>query len=93
MGFFLQAVTGIVLPERSNKLYSGSSDGTVRLWDCHSGQCASVINLGGEVRSIICEGPWVFVGMLNVVKVSVILNYVSIFSFSYCCHLILVCLV
>ncbi|KDO50119.1 hypothetical protein CISIN_1g011711mg [Citrus sinensis] len=63
-----KAVSGIALPLRSDKLYSGSRDGTVQLWDCHTGQSASVINLGAEVGSLICEGPWVFVGMPNVVK-------------------------
>ncbi|GMY10471.1 zinc finger CCCH domain-containing protein 48-like isoform X2 [Fagus crenata] len=29
----------------------------------------NVINLGGEVGSVCSEGPWVFVGMPNVVKV------------------------
>ncbi|KAF7811465.1 Zinc finger CCCH domain-containing protein 48 [Senna tora] len=61
-------VTGIVLPVGSDKLFSGSTDGTVRIWDCHTGQCVSVINLGGEVRSLICEGTWVFAGMPNAVK-------------------------
>ncbi|KAL0009015.1 hypothetical protein SO802_010517 [Lithocarpus litseifolius] len=73
MSFWLtkwqQAVNGIALPLRCNKLCSGSSDGTVRLWDCHTGQCANVINLGGEVGSVCSEGPWLFVGMPNVVKV------------------------
>uniref|UniRef100_A0A2N9ID15 C3H1-type domain-containing protein n=1 Tax=Fagus sylvatica TaxID=28930 RepID=A0A2N9ID15_FAGSY len=64
-----KAVNGIALPQGSNKLYSGSSDGTVRLWDCHTGQCAKVINLGGEVGSVCSEGPWVFIGIPNVVKV------------------------
>ncbi|ESR56249.1 hypothetical protein CICLE_v10024419mg, partial [Citrus x clementina] len=63
-----KAVSGIALPLRSDKLLSGSRDGTVRLWDCNTGQCASVINLGAGVGSLICEGPWVFTGMPNVVK-------------------------
>lgn len=29
----------------------------------------AVINLGGEVGSMIAEGPWVFVGIPNFVKV------------------------
>ncbi|KAL0008767.1 hypothetical protein SO802_010269 [Lithocarpus litseifolius] len=65
-----KAVNGIALPLRCNKLCSGSSDGTIRLWDCHTGQCANVINLGGEVGSVCSEGQWLFVGMPNVVKVS-----------------------
>ena len=32
-------------------------------------QCAGVINLGGEVGCMLSEGPWVFVGLPNVVKV------------------------
>ncbi|KAJ7951055.1 Zinc finger CCCH domain-containing protein [Quillaja saponaria] len=63
-----KAVTGIALPNGSDKLYSGSGDGTARIWDCHTGQCANVINLGGEVGSLISEGPWVFVGVPNAVK-------------------------
>ncbi|XP_044470574.1 zinc finger CCCH domain-containing protein 48-like [Mangifera indica] len=63
-----KAISGIALPVGSDKLYSGSRDGTVRLWDCHTGQCAGVINLGEEVGCLICEGPWIFIGMPNVVK-------------------------
>ena len=81
--FCQQAVNGIALPQGSNKLYSGGSDGTVRLWDCHTGQCANVINLGGEVGSVCSEGPWVFVGLPNVVKVSFKLCNVL---FQFCCR-------
>ncbi|KAF8029388.1 hypothetical protein BT93_E1938 [Corymbia citriodora subsp. variegata] len=63
-----KGVSGIALPAGSTKLYSGSKDGTVRIWDCHTGQCDQVINLGGEVGCFTSEGPWVFVGMPNKVK-------------------------
>ncbi|KAL3739814.1 hypothetical protein ACJRO7_021132 [Eucalyptus globulus] len=63
-----KGVSGIALPSGSTKLYSGSKDGTVRIWDCHTGQCVQVINLRGEVGCFTCEGPWVFVGMPNTVK-------------------------
>lgn len=70
LNYCQQAVTGVALPSGSDKLYSGSSDGTVRAWDCNTGECASVINLGDKVGSLLSEGPWVFAGMPNVVKVS-----------------------
>ncbi|XVE83568.1 hypothetical protein DITRI_Ditri16bG0097500 [Diplodiscus trichospermus] len=63
-----KAVRGIALPLGSEKLYSGSSDGALRTWDCHSGKCARLSNLG-EVGSLITEGPWVFIGMKSVIKV------------------------
>ena len=43
----------------------------------------NVINLGGEVGSVCSEGPWVFVGMPNVVKVSFkLINF--LFQFCSC---------
>ncbi|PON33219.1 Guanine nucleotide-binding protein, beta subunit [Parasponia andersonii] len=63
-----KAVTGIALPSSGAKLYSSSNDGTLRLWDCHTGQCSRVINLGSQVGSLINDGTWVFVGMPNLVK-------------------------
>ncbi|GMY07071.1 Zinc finger CCCH domain-containing protein 48 [Fagus crenata] len=63
-----KVVSGIALPSDSNTLYTGSKDETVRLWDCTSGQCKSVIPLGGEVGCMISEGHWVFVGTPNAVK-------------------------
>ncbi|KAF7137847.1 hypothetical protein RHSIM_Rhsim07G0021900 [Rhododendron simsii] len=64
-----KAVNGIALPCDSAKLYTGGKDNTVRVWDCHTGQCVDVVNLSGEVGSLISEGPWVFVGLPNSIKV------------------------
>ncbi|MCL7051545.1 hypothetical protein MKW94_004299 [Papaver nudicaule] len=63
-----KVISGIAFPEGSDKLYTGSKDGTVRVWDCRSGQCAAVLDLGSEVGCVINEGPWVFVGIKNCVK-------------------------
>lgn len=63
-----KVVSGIALPSGSDKLYTGSKDETVRVWDCQSGQCTAMINLGGEVGCMINEGPWIFVGITNMVK-------------------------
>lgn len=68
--YLLQSISGIALPPTSNKLYSGGRDGMLRIWDCHSGKCSEYIRLGAEAGSVICDGPWVFVGIPNSVKVS-----------------------
>ncbi|OMO49463.1 hypothetical protein COLO4_38539 [Corchorus olitorius] len=52
----------------SDKLYSGSSDATARLWDCITGKCDYSSNLGDEVWSMITEGHWVFIGMKDFIK-------------------------
>ncbi|WVZ19982.1 hypothetical protein V8G54_007304, partial [Vigna mungo] len=63
-----KVITGIALLAGTNKLYSGSIDGTVQIWDCHTGQCIKVIRFGTEVNSLISEGLWIFVGLKNVIK-------------------------
>lgn len=67
---WLQIVTGITLPVGSDKLFSCSTDGTLRMWDCHTGQCVNVKNLGDEARCLISMGPWVIAGIRNAIKVS-----------------------
>ncbi|KNA11612.1 hypothetical protein SOVF_133470 [Spinacia oleracea] len=62
-----KVVTGITLPS-GDKLYTGSKDENVRIWDCASGQCVSAVPLGGEIGCMISEGPWVFIGLPNMVK-------------------------
>ncbi|KAK3154900.1 hypothetical protein QOZ80_2BG0196390 [Eleusine coracana subsp. coracana] len=64
-----KVITGIALPAGSDKLYTGSRDGTVRMWDCQTGQCSGVINMGREVGCMIIEGSWLFVGIPDAVKV------------------------
>ncbi|XP_043704490.1 zinc finger CCCH domain-containing protein 48-like [Telopea speciosissima] len=64
-----KVITGVALPSGSDKLYSGSEDQSVRVWDCHTGQCAAVINLDGEIGCMMSEGPWLFIGIPNAVKV------------------------
>ncbi|KAL6581554.1 Zinc finger CCCH domain-containing protein 48 [Orobanche minor] len=68
LGGHQQVVTGIALPSGSDKLYTGSKDETVRIWDCQSGQLAGLVNLGGAIGCMLSEGPWVFVGLTNLVK-------------------------
>lgn len=63
-----KAVTGIALPSESQSLYTGSKDGTVRIWNCHTGECTAVVDVCSEVRCLIAEGQWVFVGISNAVK-------------------------
>ncbi|CAN8286250.1 unnamed protein product [Cochlearia groenlandica] len=61
-------IKGIALPQGSDKLYSASSDGVLRIWDCHSGQCVQETNLQAEAGSLISEDSWVFLGLPNAVK-------------------------
>ena len=61
-------ITGISLPSGSNRLYSGSQDQTVRVWDCETGQCVGTVNLEGQVGCLISEGSWIFAGIPNGVK-------------------------
>ncbi|XP_027156351.1 zinc finger CCCH domain-containing protein 48-like isoform X4 [Coffea eugenioides] len=62
-----KAVTGVALPCGSDKLFSGSKDESVCLWDCNTGQCVGIVKPGGEIGCLISEGPWVFVGLQNAV--------------------------
>ena len=45
------------------QLYTGSKDETVRLWDCKSRNCLSVVEVGGQVDSLLLEGGYLFVGI------------------------------
>uniref|UniRef100_A0A453IZE9 Uncharacterized protein n=1 Tax=Aegilops tauschii subsp. strangulata TaxID=200361 RepID=A0A453IZE9_AEGTS len=64
-----KAVTGVAVPEGSAKLFSGSLDGTVRAWDCGTGQCVRVAPVQeGEVGRLIAMGPWVLVGVRGAVR-------------------------
>ncbi|KAL2340759.1 hypothetical protein Fmac_008699 [Flemingia macrophylla] len=63
-----KGITGIALPVGSDKLFSGSTDGTVRAWDCHTGGCTNLVKFGVEVTSLISEGPWIFVGLHKAVR-------------------------
>ncbi|RLM93281.1 zinc finger CCCH domain-containing protein 17-like [Panicum miliaceum] len=57
------AISGISVPRCSDKLYSGSVDGSIRVWDRNSGKCIDVIKLGGKAwntqtgMKLSLEGP------------------------------------
>ncbi|CAO2161379.1 unnamed protein product [Urochloa humidicola] len=58
-----EAISGISVPRGSDKLYSGSIDGSVRVWDRNSGKCIDVIKMGGKIGCMITHGPWVLIGI------------------------------
>uniref|UniRef100_N1R5L9 Zinc finger CCCH domain-containing protein 17 n=1 Tax=Aegilops tauschii TaxID=37682 RepID=N1R5L9_AEGTA len=62
------AITGISMPMGSDKLYSGSADGSVRVWDGNSGKCVDVIKMGGKIGCMITHDKWVFVGISKSVE-------------------------
>ena len=45
------------------QIYTGSKDETVRVWDAATGKCASVVQVGGHVDSLLMESGYLFVGM------------------------------
>ncbi|CAN1298695.1 Zinc finger CCCH domain-containing protein 63 [Linum perenne] len=61
-------VSGIDLSYHCEKLFSGSSDGIVHAWDCHTGKIVGRLDVGGKIGCLIAEGDWVFVGLPNLVK-------------------------
>nr|XP_016469073.1 PREDICTED: zinc finger CCCH domain-containing protein 48-like [Nicotiana tabacum] len=57
-----KVVAGIALPSGSDKLYSGSTDKTVRVWDCQSGQENCLRLLAGTEDGILA---WKYNGSTN----------------------------
>lgn len=52
------------------KLYSAGQENKLIAWDCHTGQGTDMpVDSVGEVGCLLSEGPWVFVGVPNAVKV------------------------
>ena len=66
---FMQVVSGVALPQGSDKLCSTSTDGTVCIWDCQTGQRAQLVNMGAEVRCLANVGPLLFFGISNAIRV------------------------
>ncbi|CAM0880132.1 unnamed protein product [Alopecurus aequalis] len=53
-----EAITGISMPLGSDKLYSGSADGSVRVWDYNSGKVAGLSTLSISVRLFVHGSTW-----------------------------------
>jgi len=56
-------VVATALDPSSATLYTGSQDGTVRAWSVDTGAPGPVVEVGGEVDSLLVEGGWLFVGL------------------------------
>ncbi|KAL4562741.1 hypothetical protein LXL04_026771 [Taraxacum kok-saghyz] len=63
-----KGITGIALPAGSNKLFCGSKDKSLRVWDCNSGQCGGVVDFDDECGTLVNESQWIFVGLRNMIK-------------------------
>ncbi|CAI0391619.1 unnamed protein product [Linum tenue] len=64
-----KSISGIGYPAGSDKLYSATSGGVVRAWDCHTGLLAGTANVSDyKIGCLISDGDWVFVGYPNGVK-------------------------
>ncbi|KAL4858740.1 Zinc finger CCCH domain-containing protein 17 [Chlorella vulgaris] len=56
-------VTSVLMDEASGQLFTGSHDGSVRVWSCTTGQCTSTVPVGGEVTCMLLFAGFLFVGL------------------------------
>ncbi|GAB4819435.1 hypothetical protein N2152v2_006481 [Parachlorella kessleri] len=56
-------VTALAVDVATVQLFTGSQDGTMRVWSCESGQCIHTDDVGGQVNSMLIEGGFLFVGL------------------------------
>lgn len=63
-----KTITGLVFPSHTQYLVSTSQEKSLKLWNCHTGQCDQVHNFDGEIGSIIHQAGWIFIGLPNQVK-------------------------
>lgn len=56
-------VTTVLMDEAGGQLFTGSHDGTVRVWSCTTGQCVSTVQVGGEVACMLVFAGFLFVGL------------------------------
>ncbi|OAY69672.1 Zinc finger CCCH domain-containing protein 17, partial [Ananas comosus] len=68
LGGHSKAVTGITMVSGYGKLFSGSNDKTVKIWDCWTRQCVQVVTMEGEVGCIISEGQGFLLGSLMLLR-------------------------
>ncbi|CAK9229528.1 unnamed protein product [Sphagnum troendelagicum] len=63
-----KAIRAIEMPQGASQLYTGSQDESVRVWDCTTGQCASVVQMGGDVSALLSAPGWLFIGLPHEVQ-------------------------
>jgi WD40 repeat protein len=56
-------VTCMCVDYDRQQLLTGSHDQTVRVWNCQTGECLFVNEVGGEVDCMLVEGGFLFVGL------------------------------
>ena len=69
---FPQPIQGIAFSSDPaiDKLYSAGQENKLIAWDYHTGQGTDIpLDFVGEVGCLVSEGPLVFVGVPNAVKV------------------------
>lgn len=77
--FLEQLVSGIAMPSGSDKLYTGSKDKTVMVWDCQSGQVGVMLN-----TRLHLFFPLVF--MSSLWRVAELMKFGDIFVISLVCR-------
>eukprot|EP00208_Stichococcus_sp_RCC1054_P002296 CAMPEP_0206138416 /NCGR_PEP_ID=MMETSP1473-20131121/3309_1 /ASSEMBLY_ACC=CAM_ASM_001109 /TAXON_ID=1461547 /ORGANISM="Stichococcus sp, Strain RCC1054" /LENGTH=420 /DNA_ID=CAMNT_0053531851 /DNA_START=427 /DNA_END=1689 /DNA_ORIENTATION=+ len=57
------SVTCAALDHDLDQLYTGSKDGTVRVWSCSTGECKSTVEVGGAVDCLLLQQGRLYVGL------------------------------